>query len=316
MAVRALPAPLSLPRPALALLVFGTLASLSAVHLALYQGKPWALLALVAVPLGAAFTQREPRIVAGAMIVGSALLMLGYLGTGYADQTDLGRAAFAALLRGESPWQVHRLSEVHSNPFAYGPLAMLTAQVGPRLELLSALGLLGVLALSRCWLTLGFLAAFPPFVNLALTGINDYTPALLIVSGLLLGGWRGGVLLGLAGAVKPYAAAWFLVLPWSFASVLLWLPFVSYWADFLSMLRTTSGMVGFTPLRFFGGLALVEPFLRWRSAVLLGAGVFAAVMMFGEYWSLGYLVVLVPVVGVSLEAAPAARPSRRSARRT
>lgn len=311
---RSLSSTWSVPRPAIALLIFGVLASLSAVHLALYQGRPWALLALLTVPVGGWFVARRPEAVAGLIIAGSLMLMLGYAGTGYADQTDLGRAAFAALLRGESPWQVHHFAN-WSNPFAYGPLAMLIAQLGPRLELVSAVALLGVLAWTRSWVTLGVLAAFPPFVNLALTGINDYTPALLIVSGLLLGGWRGGVVLGVAAAIKPYAAAWFLMAPWAFASVLLWLPFVAWWVDFAAMLRVTSGMAGFTPLRLLAlPFAIGEVLARsWRSTVLMGVGLFAAVMLFGQWASLGYWIVLIPVVGMAFEVRPVDRrwPSSR-----
>lgn len=275
--------------------LYGLGASLAAIHLAAYQDRPWALLALLAVPLAL----RWPIVLIG----GSALLMLGYAGTGYADQTDLGRAAFSAWLSGESPYHVHQLA-AHSNPFAYGPLAMLTAQVGPRLELVSAVGLLGVLAWRKAWITLSLLAGLPLFVMLPLTGINDYTPALLVVTGLLLlPSWKGGVLLGIAAAIKPYAAAWFLMSPWPWiVSAVLWAPMLPYLGDFLAMLRVTSGYAGWTPLRLFAPTMLGQPFVSWRNGVLLGAVTFSALMLFGQWWSLGYLVVLVPIVGLALEA--------------
>lgn len=302
---RTLPASLRIPRPVVSLLIFGPLASLSAVHLAVYQSRPWALLALLAIPAGAAFVIRRPQAAATAIIAGSLLLMLGYAGTGYADQTDLARAAMTAVVQGETPYQVHDLAS-HSNPFAYGPLAMLTAQIGPRLELVSAVVLLGVLAFARAWITLGIVAAFPPFVYLALTGINDYTPALLIVSGLLLVPSRpmlGGVLLGVAGAIKPYAAAWWLLSPWALTGILWWLPVAPHLYDFAAMTVRLSMYTG-TPLKW---LAMPVWLMGWRmrdgpAGALLGAAVFAAVMLFGAWSSLGYWIVVLPATGLALES--------------
>lgn len=285
---------------------YGIGASLSALHLALYQDRPWALLALLAAPLAL----RWPL----ALIGGSLLLMVGYIDTGYADQTDLGRAAAAALLAGESPWQIHDLG-THTNPFAYGPLAMLTAQLGPRLEIVSALGLLAVLYRAGAVVTMSLIAGLPIFVMLTLTGINDYTPALLIVSGLLLlrnHPRAGGLLLGVAAALKPYAAAWFLLSPWPWiASAVLWAPMLPFAGDFLAMTRVAAGYAGFTPLRLlavpFGVASLVAR--QWRTKVLLGAGIFAAVMLFGDWASLGYWIVVIPVAGMALEptSAPASQ---------
>ena len=302
---RTLPAALAISRPVVGLMIFGPLASLSAVHLAVYQSRPWALLALLAIPFGAAFVIRRPHVTALAIIAGSLLLMLGYAGIGYADQTDLGRAALAAVLRGQTPYQVHDLGS-HSNPFAYGPLAMLTAQIGPRLELVSAVLLLGVLAFARAWITLGIVAAFPPFVYLALTGINDYTPALLIVSGLLLVRSRpmlGGSLLGVAGAIKPYAAAWWFLSPWALTGILWWLPVAPHLYDFAAMTARLSMYTG-TPLKW---LAMPVWLMGWRmrswpAGALVGAAVFAAVMLFGKWSSLGYWIAVLPVIGLALES--------------
>lgn len=303
----------AIPRPIVGLMIFGPLASLSAVHLAVYQARPWALLALCAIPAGGAFVLRRPRLTAAAIVAGSLVLMVGYAGTGYADQTDLGRAALAAILRGETPYQVQDLGS-HSNPFAYGPLAMLTAQIGPWLELVSAVLLLSVLAWARAWITLGLVAAFPPFVNLALSGINDYTPALLIVSGLLLVRSRpmlGGVVLGVAGAIKPYAAAWWLLSPWALTGILWWVPVAPYLQDFAAMTMRVSTYTG-TPLKW---LAIPTWLVGWRmrewqASTLLGAVVFAAVMLFGNWSSLGYWIVVLPVMGLAFESVAHTTQSR------
>src|SRR5688572_19290745 len=98
---RTLPRPLTVPWRWWGVIIFAPLASLSALHLAVYQDRPWALLTLLAVPLAL----RWPAV----MIAASALLMVGYAGTGYADQTDLGRAAWQSFLAGDSPYRIHDL---------------------------------------------------------------------------------------------------------------------------------------------------------------------------------------------------------------
>jgi hypothetical protein len=287
--------------PWITALLFAAGAALSVIQLAPY--RPWAALALLAAPLAL----RWPV----ALIGGSAVLMLAHWAPG-GDQTLLGQAAWNAYWSGESPWQVFDLGG-WSNPFAYGPLAMLTAQV-PWLEATSAIGLLVVL-LRVAPLTMALLAGFPPFVNLALSGVNDFTPALLIVGALLLLRTRPLVaagVLGVAIAIKPYAAAWALPMVGfggivvlgvgAAVSALLWAPVLPYLPDYLSMTARVSAYTG-TPLKYAALILAPLTLLvrRWEWVGLSGAMIFGAVMLFGEWQSAGYLVVIVAVVGMALE---------------
>ena len=72
---------------------------------------------------------------------------------------------------------------------------------------------MAVLVACRSWLTLALYAGLPFAVFLTTTGVNDYSPGLLILSAMLLLRSRpvpGAAVLALAASVKPYAFAWFL----------------------------------------------------------------------------------------------------------
>lgn len=319
MVTRSLPATISLPWQRLApVALFSVGASLAVLHLLIHQDRPWAAVALLAAPLAL----RWPL----ALIAGSLVLMLAYIDTGGADQTMLSLRALDSLLAGESPWRIYHF-ETWSNPFAYGPASMLTGLAWPVLEIASAIGLL-VLLSRVAPVTMGLMAGLPIFVNLAFSGVNDYTPALLTVGALLLlrdERMRAGlVTLALAAAVKPYAAAWFLpaigltgwpAVPWLLGvSALLWLPFAGWLPDYLAMTREAANITGYPPTRWLAiPLGLASLVARsWTAMVLLGSGIFAAVLLFGSWASLGYLIVLIPALGVALEH----QPSRRIESRT
>lgn len=329
-AIPSLPAPLNLPwwRPLAGWAIFACSATLIAAHLAVDQGRPWAFVALTAIPVGAAFVARRPVVTAIAIAAGALILQVSYVGIGYSDQIDLGRAAWSSVLAGETPYRVHDLG-THTNPFAYGPLSMVTAQFGPPLELASSAGIFGLLVWSRSWLTLGVVAAFPPYIFLAMTGINDFTPGLLILAGVMLLRSRprlGMVALATAAAVKPYAAAWFLPAV-GFAGVgaavvlvatsaVLWSPLLAWGpGSFIESVRTVAQAgpaeggintiraplvrLAAIPLALAGLLAH-----RWQLAVLLGSATFVAVLFFGAWASLGYWIAVLPVTGLALEWRP------------
>ena len=315
-------------RESAGLLAFSVTASLSVAHLAVYQGRPWAIAALLVIPLGMV-VMRHPGRLAASIAIGSLVLMLGYGGTNGADQTMLGRTALQSVLAAETPYQVYDFGQ-WSNPYPYGPLAMLTALLWPFLEILAALALLGVLAHARAWITSGFLAGFPPFVYLALSGVNDYSQALLTVAALLLLRTKpayGFAVLAIATAIKPYSAAWFLpalgYAGWSAAwfigiSALLWSPLLLWGLDsYVSMTQLASSYIGFPAVRLLsiplGIAALLAK--TWSGVLLTGSGIFASVLLFGSWASLGYLVVLVPVIGLALETTIAAPTSNATGQR-
>lgn len=304
--------------------------------------RPWALAVLIVVPLAVAFIRRP--IIAGSVIAAcSLLLQLAHIGWGYADQHDLSRAAWSVAIRGESPYGV--AVQDGGMMYSYGPLAMVTAHGGVVLEWIAAAGILALLIHARAWVALGVVAGLPPFVGLAMSGVNDYVPGFLVTAGLLGLLWRprwGVVLLALAAAVKPYALAWFLpaigfaglsAAAWLVtASVVLWSP-VLLWGlpAWLSSMRYVWGVADGAPgptnslgvpwLRWLGPPISTLGLLvrRWEYAVLLGSGGFVFAMFSGTWASLGYWIVVVPITGIAIERIIQARlttplPALRSAR--
>lgn len=315
-------------RWALGLSLFAMLASLPALHLAIYQDRPWALLSVMGVLVAGVEVWKRPMVAAAAIVATSLFLQIGYVGVGYSDQIDLGRSALARVLDGDSPYGFPFTNRTGGlNPFAYGPLAMLTAIPGPALELAASAALLATIAATRSWLTLCLVAGFPPFIYQAPTGINDYSVALLLTVALLALPTRprtGIALLAVAAAVKPYAAAWFLPAigfagwgpgMWLIGvSLVLWSPLLvwgvgSYVESMRQVASATapSGWASNTfPLTWIRLLAVPLALAgllvrRWEHAVLVGAAAFIAVMFFGRWASLGYWVAVLPITGIALE---------------
>lgn len=315
-------------RWALGLCLFATLASLPALHLATYQDRPWALLAIIGVLVASLEVWKRPMVAAAAIVATSLFLQVSYVGVGYSDQIDLGRLALARALDGDSPYGflfTNRTGGV--NPFAYGPLAMLTSIPGPAFELAASALLLATIAATRSWLTLCVVAGFPPFIYQAITGINDYSVALLLTLALLALPTRpttGMALLAIAAAVKPYAAAWFLpavgFAGWAAGlwliglSLILWSPLlvwgVGSYVESLRLVVNAAAPEGWAsntiPLMWVRLLALPLSLAgllmrRWEHAVLLGAAAFVAVLFFGRWASLGYWVAVLPITGIALE---------------
>ena len=311
------------------LALFAALAGLPMLHLALHQGRPWSFAAIAGIAVAAAaVVARRSGFAATSIIATSLFLQLGYVAIGYSDQIDLGRLAMERASDGDSPYGVMYVNRTGgSNPFAYGPVAMLTAQLGVPLEMASSLGLLGIVAATRSWVTLCVVAGFPPYIYQAATGINDYSVALLLLGGLLLLRQypiAGVVLIAVAGAVKPYVGLWYLPVigyagwvggTWLLAaSAILWSPLIIWGlASYIESLRLVvtaptpqgwpSNSIAIPIVRWLAipisALGLLAR--RWEIAVLIGSAAFAAFMFFGEWASLGYWVVLLPVTGVAFE---------------
>jgi len=191
-------------------------------------------------------------------------------------------------------------------------------------EFAAAVGVMALLVWTRSWLTLALYAGLPFAVFLTTTGVNDYSPGFLIASALLIlksHPLLGAGLLTVAGAIKPYAVAWFLPVigysGWGAAAVLvggtlvLWSPLIA-WGP-MGFVRSIQlhAQVHPEPAN-----ALNLPLLRWLAVpiaafgltvrrwdrmVLLGSGAFVAFLFLDRWASLGYWLAVMPIAGIALE---------------
>jgi hypothetical protein len=197
-------------------------------------------------------------------------------------------------------------------------------QPGVVVELLAAIAVTVLLIKTQSWLTLALYSGLPFSVYLTTTGVNDYSPGLLIAGGLLLLRKRrvvGAGLLAIAAAIKPYAFAWFLPAigygGWAVAATLialtavLWSPLIVWGPTSLirSMQlhiaghRTQENALNVPILRLLAiPLSLAGLLVRrWEHAVLLGGAVFVVYLFMDRYASLGYLLAVIPAAGIAIE---------------
>lgn len=307
-----------------AIVLFAVFGGLMAWGLASYHDRPWALTSLVAVPL-ALWLRMRPAAAAGAIVMGSVILRLAYVGIGFTDQIAVSQAAATRAFGGLSPYGVGYAETVPPGaPFPYGPLALVWWLPGPVIELVAATLLMLLLIRERSWLTLGLFASVPFAVYLTTTGTNDYSPALLIAAALVAMRDRpylGAGILAVAAALKPYALAWLPSLigfaGWRAGlvmvglSAVLWTPLLAWGAG--GFMRSIELSRSVHPL---GENALNLPVLRfaavpiaalgflakhWEAAVLVGSAAFV-VYLFPDRWaSLGYWLAVGPITGIALE---------------
>jgi hypothetical protein len=271
--------------------------------------------------------RRWPLAVGALITIASAILRAAYIGIGYSTQVDHARHAAMIALEGRSPYGVLLTSiSAPPEPYVYGPLGLLWWQPGVVVEFAAALAVMMLLVHTRAWLTLSVYAGLPFAVYLTPTGVNDYSPGLLIVSALLLMRTRpvlGGGLLAIAGAVKPYAFAWFIPaigyagLPAALSigglSAVLWSPLLVWWGPrtFLASLALApqvhpiqANALNLPILRWlavpFAMLGLAAR--RWHHMVLLGSAAFAAFLFLDRWASLGYWLAVIPAAGIALES--------------
>jgi hypothetical protein len=173
------------------------------------------------------------------------------------------------------------------------------------------------------WVTLGFYAADSFTAHSAFQGVNDFTPGLLIAAGLLLLRNRpllGGVVLGLAAAIKPYAFAWFPAAI-GFAGVpalvglvatssVLWSPLLVWGVDdylkSVAMARAVHvipNALNIPELRVLGiPIAIASLWSRkWEFVVAAGSIVFVIVLFFDHWASRGYWLAITPILGIAFE---------------
>ncbi len=321
---RTAPRRLHLGRIDAAILMFALLGTLMAYGLAVYHGRPWTLLSLLAIP-AALWLRERPSAAAGALVVGSVVLRLAYVGIGFTDQIAVSQAGTARALSGLSPYGVGYAQAVpRGAPFPYGPLALIWWLPGPAIELVAATLLMVLLVGQRAWLTLGLFASAPFVVYLTTTGANDYSPGLLLAVGLLLMPQRpylGAALLAVTAALKPYAFAWLPALigyaGWRAGAVMiglsavLWSP-LAVWGvggifRSLELSRAVhpaqENALNMPVLRYLAApiaaCGLVAR--RWEVAVLVGSAAFVVFLFLDRWASLGYWLAVGPITGIAIE---------------
>ncbi len=278
--------------------------------------------------VGSALGLRRREAFAAMLLIGaSVVLRMMWFHVGQADQVVVSQAALARVLEGSGPYGIGYAETIPPGaPFPYGPLALLWWAPGPDIELVSAIGVLLVLWWERAWLTLAVFGSLSISVQMNTAGVNDYSPALLLLLAIVALRSRpivGAALLAVAAALKPYAFAWFLPAigygGLSTAAVLiggtaiLWSPLFLWWGGPAAFLRSAQlaasvhqvpeMALNVPPLRWIAvPIALLGLFVRtWEGAVLAGSAVFAAFLFFDRWASLGYWLALIPVVGLVFE---------------
>ena len=325
-----------LPEAALSLWVL--VSTPVALHLAFADGRLHALIALACGPAAIAMRKR-PMLAGTTLLVGGALLRFAYLGWSETDPLELSRQAAESVLAGNNPYEG---LFANGSPYSYGPLGLLTYQAGILGEFLGATGISILLLLSRAWLTLALFNAWPLFLYTSVSGNNDYSVGFLLLLGLVLTRTHphaGMACLAVAGAIKPYVAAWALpaigfaglgpTAVGAVVSVVLWAPVLFAWGlpTFLDATRHVdegrSTQVGHFPSWSFADVPslrlLVVPLSvlglmmqSWRAMVLLGAAGFVAFLGFSPWAHHAYLAVVTPAIGLALEAGAPRRGGGRS----
>jgi hypothetical protein len=260
---------------------------------------------------------------------------------GLSDVLTVTSAAIERVLGGGNPYGVaYAVSDPPGAPFPYGPLSLLwylPVRGEPwRLELAVSVVVLGLLAVRGRPIGLALYALGPAFVSTATDGSNDNSAGLLLLAALLCarrGPLVGGLLLGLAAAFKPYAAAWALPLAlWAWpslagflgGSLAAWGPALLAWGpapildslaraqavhgtSFYSLAAVVEAFAGrLFPADAYDRLRLVlgsltalvtAPFCRsWSAAVACG-GLVYLVTLYTGYWStFSYLAALAPIL--------------------
>jgi hypothetical protein len=308
-----------------ALVLFAAPAIVMAVGLATVHERP-IMLIVVPILVAALLLRKRPLAVALAMVGASIILRVGYIGIGYSTQIDNARNAAERAAGGLSPYGVLLgAASAPPEPYVYGPLGLLWWQPGVAVEFVAAIAVMLILVACRAWLTLALYAGLPFAVYLTTTGVNDYSPGLLIVAGLLLlrtHRYVGAGVLALAASVKPYAFAWFIPAAgfggWGVAAVLaaisalLWSPLLvwgpSTFGRSLSLVGDLhpeqANALNLPILRWLAvPLELAGAFVRrWDAMVLLGSAVFCVFLFLDRWASLGYWLAVLPAAGIAVES--------------
>ena len=303
---------------------------------------PVTVLSLIAVASTlAASTRLRVGVAAIVVLAGVGVALRLAPATGFSDVLVVTEAAARELLAGGNPYgRGYVESFPPGAPFAYGPLALawyLPSLDDPRrLELLSSLAVLGLLAVRGRPLGLAVYAVTPAFVVAATDGSNDTSAGLFILLALLLAvrvPVAGAVMLAVATAFKPYALAWLPglvayagavgpLLAFVGASAVLWLPALLAWGpgNLLWSFRRADEIhaqpyyslayalqrpdvvprEAWGIVRIAAGIAVAMASLVWvRSAaslIIAGTLVFGATLFLGWWGTFAYLAAVAPVI--------------------
>ena len=323
-----------------------TVALVVAAVLAVQPGLPGpealgAFAAIVAVLLLGMRVRVAPLAIAVLLVIGVALrgAVMQHSGS---DVLDVTGAAIRQVLAGGNPYGVgYEVSRPPGAPFPYGPLALLwyaPVQVnGWQLELVMSCVVLTLLAIRGRLLGLAIYALGPTLVATASDGSNDMSVGLVLLAAFAVAGRRpivGALLLAVAVALKPYAAAWapaFLLWGgWTVAaafvgaSLVLWSPVLLVWGipSFLQSLGQ-AGAIHQRPywslgeiyesvthakaprelldgLRLVLGAGVAALTLRWARSldgVIVAGAIVYLVTLFAGYWgTYAYFGALAPVL--------------------
>jgi hypothetical protein len=269
----------------------------------------------------------RPWLLAVALVLGASWLRVVYgLFGGQTDQIVVSQAAAALAWAGGNPYGVGYPESVPAGaPFAYGPLMLLWAGGGIWAEAAASIGVLILLGASRSWLTLAVIGGWPTLVDTVTVGVNDSGPGLFITAGLLMlrhSPLAGGALLAIAAGLKPYALAWFpaaigfagvpALLGLALASIAVWSPLL-FWspASFLKSLDLARAIhpvpensLNMPALRILAVPIAIASLLasKWAVAVFCGAAIFVIILFLDTWASIGYLLAVLPIVGIAAES--------------
>jgi hypothetical protein len=321
----------------LPVIVFAVVAAHSFAHLAAYREAPALLL------LWPAFVLLAVRWPAVSMIGAAIVLRVGYVDACCTDQIAVSNAAWERVSHGlGGPYGVgYAETDPPGAPFPYGPLGLLWWLPGSIVEFAAAIGIMVVLAWQRALLTLAAVAVWQPWAWVTFAGLNDYSPGLLILVGLIAIRSRpmlGAAILAVAAALKPYAFAWFLPVigyaglrgaaVMAVATALLWSPLFLWWGGIPSFLATIRLAASAHPEANALNLPILRwaavPFAvvgvvarRWDDMVILGSAAFIIYLFLDRWASGGYWIAVVPILGLALESRlhPTTPAATRLARR-
>jgi hypothetical protein len=307
-----------------------------AIFLAGTTNRDWVLVAILAAPVAIGF-HRHQVILTAAILVGSMVLRLAFLGSTSSDPIVVSQLAAQAAFSGGNPYAERYLAD--QIPYPYGPLGLLAYQGGIPVEIAATVATSVILAANGAWITMALFNAWPQFVYMPVIGNNDFSVGLVSLAGLVLLVSRprlGVALLAAAVAIKPYAVAWALpaavfagpsaALVGAAISLVFWSPVLLVWGvpSFVKAVTDAEAVrasLGQVPSWSFGDI----PWLRWlalpasllalrvrtlRGALLVGTIVFVLFLGFAPRAPQPYLGFLLPIVGLAIEGQVAHRQRR------
>jgi hypothetical protein len=283
---------------------------------------------LVALALWMPLVLLAARWPVAAMITAGIVLRVSFLTVCCTDQIAVSHAAWDRVADGlGGPYGLgYAATDPPGGPFPYGPLGLIWWLPGPVVELIAAAAVLAILAWHGSLITLAIFAVWQPAVWLNVAGVNDYSPAALLLVAFIAMRSRpivGAAVLSVAAALKPYVFAWFLpaigfggipvAVVLAATTAVLWSPLFVFWGGIGSFLKTIEIAARIHPvpnaldmpvLRWIAvAIALGSLFVRrWEAAVLLGSAAFVVFLFLDRWASYAYFLAVIPITGLAIES--------------